>query len=186
MAANYCRRYRRQTGRASGFTLIELMVALAVFGIMLAVGIPSLKVFLERSELTTETNRFVGALSAARVEAVKRNLAVVLCPSKGLATCDGSNWSDGWIVFADVNGDGLLATDNTEEVFSFAQSASAALTIKGDTNLASTIIYKADGTLKSDAGSVIVCHTKLTISSKARKISLTTGGRSRIDEATSC
>lgn len=63
----------------SGFTLVELMITLAVAVILVTVAIPSFRDTLARNELITTTNAWVGAIAAARAEAVKRNQSVALC-----------------------------------------------------------------------------------------------------------
>lgn len=75
----------------SGFTLIELMVTIAVAAVLLTVAIPSFRDLLARNELTTTANAWVGALSTARAEAVKRNQSVALCgdddaPTSGIGS----------------------------------------------------------------------------------------------------
>lgn len=81
-----------------GFTLIELMYALALAGIVLAVGVPTFNSTMRNSAMVTSTNALLTSLHAARTEAVKRRVRVTLCP-----TVDGSECADGdsLLVFAD-------------------------------------------------------------------------------------
>ncbi len=92
----------------AGFTLIELMVTLAVAAILLLVAAPSFVTFKRNSELTSATNSLVGAISAARGEALKRGLSAVVIPA------NGNDWSTGWTVFIDSNNNQVL--DPTETV----------------------------------------------------------------------
>lgn len=79
---------------SSGFTLIELMITLAVVVVLVTIAIPSFRDLLARNELTTTTNAWVGAITAARAEAVKRNQTVVLCGEDGKPSAGiGSNCS---------------------------------------------------------------------------------------------
>lgn len=79
---------------SSGFTLIELMITLAVVVVLVTIAIPSFRDLLARNELTTTTNAWVGAITAARAEAVKRNQTVVLCGDDGKPSAGiGSNCS---------------------------------------------------------------------------------------------
>lgn len=80
-----------------GFTLIELLVALVLVSVMLVLAAPSFITFQRNSELTTTANSFLATLSAARAEAMKRQLRTFVIPA------DGSNWSSGWLAFVDVN-----------------------------------------------------------------------------------
>ncbi|HZD53197.1 MAG TPA: GspH/FimT family pseudopilin [Woeseiaceae bacterium] len=84
--------------RESGFTLYELLVTVAVAGIILSFGVPGFMSFIANSRATTHTNDVVTALNLARSEAVRRGAAVTVCSSSDAATCNGGNdWSDGWI-----------------------------------------------------------------------------------------
>ena len=85
-----------------GFTLIELMVTLAVLGVLLAVGVPSFADLIRNNRSQAAANELVSALNAARVEAVKRGKRVSLCPSVNGTSCSGTAWQSGWIVFVDT------------------------------------------------------------------------------------
>jgi len=88
-----------------GFTLIELMITLAIVAILLTVGVPSLKTFMQGNQLIASTNELVSALHVARSEAIKLNLRVSVCESSDGANCTATgNWENGWIVFVDGNG----------------------------------------------------------------------------------
>lgn len=89
----------------SGFTLIELLIALSIVGILLMVGVPSLKTFVQNNQLIASTNELISALHVARSEAIKLNSRVSICSSSNGTSCSGSsNWQNGWIVFVDADG----------------------------------------------------------------------------------
>jgi type IV fimbrial biogenesis protein FimT len=86
-----------------GFTLIELMVALAVAAILLGVGVPSFMDALHNSRLGSQYNELVQSLYLARSEAIKGSADVVVCARADDDTCDeNGDWSNGWLVYADV------------------------------------------------------------------------------------
>lgn len=95
--------------RESGFTLVELMIALTVLGIMIAAALPSLTDLVRDQRIKTATSDVFASLIYARSEAIKRNDRVVLCAAN--STIDGcansSNWAAGWIVFLDSDGNGF-------------------------------------------------------------------------------
>jgi type IV fimbrial biogenesis protein FimT len=91
---------KKMMTKHTGFTLIELLVTLTVLAILLAIGAPNLRTFIQNSRLMSQTTELVGDLNFARAEAVKRGGAVNICASADGATCSGAlTWETGWIVF---------------------------------------------------------------------------------------
>lgn len=103
----------------SGFTLIELMVAISVLAILLAVGVPSMIDFLQNNRRAAAVNSLVSDLQQARNSAATLGLRVVLCHSDDGTSCSNGgtpDWSAGWILFVDDNQNGVLdATDRNAE-----------------------------------------------------------------------
>ena len=91
--------------RSAGFTLLEMLVALGVLGIMAAVAVPSLMDTVSRMGVTSAARTLASTLSLARSEAVKRGEDISICPSADGEDCASGDWSAGWIVFVDANGD---------------------------------------------------------------------------------
>ena len=91
-------RHRRpgRSSQADGFTLIELMVTIAIAAILLMVAAPSFVTMQRNSELTAAANALVAGINAARGEAMKRGLNAVVVPT------DAASWRNGWTVFVDT------------------------------------------------------------------------------------
>lgn len=85
-----------------GFTLVELLVTVAVLGVLLAVAVPSFTDMMRNNRSLAAANELVSALNAARSEAIKRGARVSLCPSTNGTSCSGTAWQSGWIVFFDT------------------------------------------------------------------------------------
>ncbi|MBF0185037.1 MAG: GspH/FimT family pseudopilin [Magnetococcales bacterium] len=83
--------------REMGYTLTEMLVALAILAVLVALALPSLTTLVQENRLTTYSNLLTGALQLARSEAVKRGSSITLCSSNNGLTCGGS-WQDGWII----------------------------------------------------------------------------------------
>lgn len=94
--------------RNRGFTLIELMVTLAVAAILLTVGVPAFQEMLRGNRAATHANEFLTALNFTRSEAIKRGRNISLCPSSNQTACGGANWAVGWIAFVDADNDGVV------------------------------------------------------------------------------
>lgn len=92
----------RDMNRQRGFTLMELIITVAIAAIVLAVGVPSFQGMMRNNRAATQANEMIAALNLARSEAAKRGSRVSLCPSSSGTGCGGTDWSSGWIVFVDT------------------------------------------------------------------------------------
>ncbi len=82
-----------------GFTVIELMVAIAVLAILVALAVPNFNDATLSARLSGFANSLVASAQVARGEAIKRNTTITLCTSTDGATCAASGgWEQGWIV----------------------------------------------------------------------------------------
>lgn len=94
--------------RQNGLTLVELLLTIVVLTVLLATGVPSFMEFIKNNRLIGQTNDVVIAIQLARNEAIKRGSMTVVCASANQTTCSGNdNWTTGWIVFSDLNRDGV-------------------------------------------------------------------------------
>lgn len=93
-----------------GLTIVELLVTLAVAGILLAVVAPNFRAMVQSNRASGHTNDFVMAVAYARSEALRRGGDVRLCSSSDQQTCTGeSDWAVGWVV-RDTDKNELLRT----------------------------------------------------------------------------
>jgi type IV fimbrial biogenesis protein FimT len=85
--------------RGGGFTVVELMVAIAVLAILLALAVPNFNDASLSARLNGFANSLVASAQVARSEAIKRNSNITLCASANGTSCAGSGgWEQGWIV----------------------------------------------------------------------------------------
>jgi len=117
-----------------GFTLIELMVTLAVAIILLAAGVPMFSGMAASNRATTQTNTFIAGFKLARSEAVKRGSEVSVCsvadPAVDPPVCgSNTNWRNGLIVFSDNGTVGTIDGGDTRiKVFTNAIAGSVVTT----------------------------------------------------------
>jgi len=105
-----------------GFTLMELLVTIALVAIFAVIAVPSYRALTADNQIVGALNDFANALGAARAEAVARGQTVVVCPSNDpYATPPSCNttangpqeWNQGWISFVDANSNGKLDSGET-------------------------------------------------------------------------
>ena len=108
---------------AQGFSLPELVISMAVMSVLVALAVPQMEPAVAENRLRAVAGEWVDAASAARSEAAKRGVPVVLCPrsSSGNSCNPGAaNWNAGWLAFADTDGNGVK---NGNEPLLFTRSS---------------------------------------------------------------
>ena len=80
-----------------GFTLVEVIVVVALIAILMSMAVPSLASFQRNSELRASASGFLAAVQSARAEAMKRGMDTYVVP------VSDNNWATGWTVYADVD-----------------------------------------------------------------------------------
>lgn len=148
-----------------GFSLVELMVTLAIASIATMVAIPSFSTFMQNNRMTTNTNDFITSLNIARSEAVKRGSKVTLCKSANGIDCTADDhWEQGWIIFVDSNDN--AAVDAGEPLLLVHQALNDHTTLVGNTNVANYISYAAAGFTQvagggfHQTGTLILCDNR--------------------------
>jgi type IV fimbrial biogenesis protein FimT len=160
----------------SGFSIIEVLVVVAIAMILAAIAIPSFNLFIGNTRTSTITNEFVAALNLARSEAMKRGVNVTVCRSTNGTACAASgDWGQGWMVYV-MDGatlvplrvrEGLKNSNSFVGVGHFATD-NAVANFQPDGRMGTTINESNDGFQVSNMG-------------KAMCIRLNTAGRVRTD-----
>lgn len=99
---------------ATGFTMIEIMVSLAVLGILASIAVPSFTDTIKKYRIKAIQQELVASMQLARTEAIRRGTPIGLIREINAADCtvNGASWNCGWRIVVDANGD--RAIDNTE------------------------------------------------------------------------
>jgi type IV fimbrial biogenesis protein FimT len=174
--------YEHYFGRVFGFTLIELVVTLAVAAILITVAVPSMRTFIQNGRINTQINDLVGDLSLARSEAIKRRTNVGVCKSVNGTTCaGGGNWRDGRAIFVDVNNNSTWEAG--EKILRFREGlASAADTLTTSAELPDPIIFRPNGAssvpLAGPVGLFTFCDVRGA--SHGRQVSLNSLGQTSV------
>ena len=130
--------------KQTGVTLLEMVIAVAISAITLAIAIPAFQPLIERNRVAASVNTFVSHLHHARAEAIKRLEWVMLCPSSDGVTCTANHtkWGEGYMVFVDTSRNRLR--DESELILSYFPGYRG-ITIHSSSNHRNTIAYRPGG-----------------------------------------
>jgi type IV fimbrial biogenesis protein FimT len=181
-----------RSGGSPGFTLPELMVALVIAALLLAIATPSFSEFRLNARMTSAANDLLAAVQQARTEAAKRQQPVSLCalqnPAGAEPVCSGAALdtlaAQGWLVFVDPNRDcaRVAGTDPVILVRSRVQAGDG-LTSQAVGNC---ISFGPNGFLLQPNVAVVLCDRRAMRTQGgsgetfARGIALTPSGAARI------
>ena len=160
--------------RQQGFTIVELMITVALIAIIAAIGIPSYQDVVASNRVVTSINELHAGLRLARVEAVKRNADVVFCATSDSASCSGT-WNDGWLIFHDADGDGVADADELIRVGEGVHNGYN-LTFSGG---GTSITFLARGMTNGQSGTFKLCDSEADAGLARGIILLTTGATRR-------
>jgi len=143
-----------------GFTMLELMIVMALIAIMLAIATPGMLNFIRVNRMSTAARQVDADVLLARREAIKRNQRVLVCPVGSVANKCGSGtttWANGWLVCYDVDQDGDCddtATGNPNPIRKHS-ALDTTLTLTGP---AGVLRFNANGT-QGAAGAASITFT---------------------------
>ena len=170
-----------------GFTLIELIVTLALAAGLVAIGLPVYADWIADYQVLNHAEKLAGTMNIARSEALKRSRPVDLCKSADLRDCASTGgWEEGYIVLVDGDRDG--AVDTGERALRVEGPAAAGITMRGNRPVADYVSYTSLGTARLlrgglQMGTITVCKS----GRRAVDVVLAHSGRARIQRtATIC
>lgn len=186
------RTYRTRTtggwASAAGFSLIELMMVLVLAAILLSVGAPSFQNSLQRNRLQSTVSDLASALSFARAEAVIRSEPVSMCPTVDTASCSGSNWETGWLLFVDNGiGSGGAPLDGTlngnEELLRIGSPSPVGVTIRSvNFPATSAVVFQDSGrVLQNVSGTLTICDVRGANDARGIIVEVSGQGRLAVD-----
>lgn len=177
--------------RARGFTLIELLTTFALLAVLLVLAAPNFIAFQRNAELTSNANAFVAALSAARAEAMKRQLSTFVVP------VSGEDWATGWVVFVDVDSDLARGAGDIEVSQQPAIPGTLSVVVSADANAFNDtatsrkyVMYNGSGFMRQTGGGFQAGALELeSVTGAKRRIIAEPAGRLRVcnpDADTGC
>ena len=161
--------------KAQGFTLVELMIVLAIAAVLMALAAPSFNRIIQENSTRTQASRVVTSMNAARSSAVKNNTPVSVCENSSSiqdqCTASPSNSLSGWLVFTDINEDQDVDTDDI--IVQVYDGLPSSYYVKDFTSLT----YFPDGTTSLGSDETILICPPDREEKYAWSISITTVGR---------
>lgn len=139
--------------RQSGFTIIEIMITIAVLAVLTAVGVPAIGDLIKNNRVRAHVFELLDSIQLTRSEATKRRQPVVMCrtanPTAATPSCGGTafTWTSGWLIFADDNGNSTYDAGTDVLIKAVNPAATGGITIKTNGNCNNNLSYKADGSL---------------------------------------
>lgn len=150
----------------TGFTLMELMVVIAIVGVLAGLALPSFRGTIQRAESKAAGTAFYGALQRARSEAIARNTAVSICArdisNLAVPTCATGNtaWRDGWIIYTGPSPSTPIQVHEPIDGSLQLGTGASALQFFGNGSIAATTTFAlCRGTPDADGRSVVVTRS---------------------------
>ena len=134
-----------------GLTLLEMMITIALAGIMLGAVVPSAMSIIDKSRITAQVNRMSSVLQFTSYQAIDQNMPVALCPTPDLTSCDITNWNLPKMVFNDRNFN--KKRDQNETLIHMTSKLPTGVSMQGPRKL---VRFYEDGTLGSTA-TLLIC-----------------------------
>jgi len=146
------------------FTLVELIVALAILSILMGIAAPSFLDSLSDRRLVSVRDDLAWDLRRARIHSLVRQRPVIVCPTLDGATCAPA-WVDDWLVFADEPGGDAVALDAGDTLLEVRRSSGRAeavgIAVRVRSRWSGTSVpatrFVFPGSARGASGFVIVC-----------------------------
>ena len=158
----------------TAFTLIELIVTLAVAAILVSMALPNMRYMLISNRITSKTNEFIATINYVRNEAITRSNRVQIQPVDNSNT--NNDWGKGWQIWVDLDNSGNVNGDNEiVKVLEFPDDQIVIDQIVPDSTYTNTpiISYRARGRIQ-DPYKFLVCNNEHP---EGREVTITRVGR---------
>ena len=168
--------------RSSAFTLIELVVAIAITTLLVSAAYPAFQDWLAATQLANHAKQMAESMTRARTEAIRRGYRVNLCKSTDQRHCvNRGGWEGGYIVFVDANRDGQV--DDDASVLGVEGRAPPGITVEANRPLENYVSYTSLGHARMlngalQMGTLTVCRK----GQRALHVVLAGTGRVRIEK----
>ena len=154
--------------KSNGFTIIELMITLAIAAVVLGVAVPAMGMFIKNSALKNQVYDMLGSINTARSEAIKNGSRVVMCrsanPLAATPSCGGTtdNWSTGWLLFISQDAN-TVYNDGTDILVKVGMPSPSQINVLSNGHGNNYLVFNPDGTLdEAGAAQYALCDDRGT------------------------
>ena len=169
-------------GRLTGFTLVELVAALAIAALLFALAVPAFHDWLSAYQLANHARHLAESMTHARTEAVRRGHRVNLCKSSNRRQCDDvGSWNAGFLMYVDIDHDGKVGAG--EPILGSEGPAPPGITVSANRPLDDYVSYTNLGNARLlngalQMGTLTVCRS----GQHALNVVLANSGRVRVEK----
>jgi type IV fimbrial biogenesis protein FimT len=150
-----------------GFTLIELIVTVAMAAIIMSQAVPAFRNMAANNRITSQLNELVTAINLGRSEAIKRNVRVVLCrsanPTASSPSCGGTanTWTTGWLLFASGDSNNTYQA-GTDTLIRVGDAARTGIQIRTNSTSNHNLEINSNGSTNENGGTAVfaVCDDR--------------------------
>lgn len=155
-----------------GFTLLELVITLAIIAIVSAIAAPTISQVIKNTSRHSNTANLISLINLARTTAIKGQTTVTLCPINSQGRCT-KNWNMPLTAFKDSNRNRQI--DSPSEIIRVYENHSSGY-LQGKTGIRNYFRFRASGFAKEAIGNIVWCPNDKD-STYASQIRINMGGR---------
>ena len=164
-----------------GFTLIEVMIVIAILSILAGIALPAFNTLIASNRLAGQANDLLSAFQLARSEAVTRGNRVSVCASSSGTTCTGVPWNTGWMVFDESPGGTTGTFDaGADTILRVYPALAGSSTLSAGT--VAVVTYRPNGQAGNNVNFLLCPNDNSGVT--GRVIQVSASGRARVDRAT--